>query len=283
MPNKMREYTMVPMALKIFLYLIAFVLACPTAYAATESLHHDLRISLFPNENRLSGVDQVNVNSNRAPSLSFSLSKEATVLEVRVNGRPVLFSFREGSLRVPLRRNEHDGVVSVVIRYEGVFDDRIPDAPLNIDNPGYGVTGVISEKGSFLQAGAGWYPEIPGSRPTFTLIVEAPKGVKAVSAGKSLGHITENGRTRSTWVVGYPVEGLSLSAASYVVQEKAIGQVKAFTYFYPETSHLAKSYLDATARYISFYEQLFGPYPFDKFAVVDIPFLFIWLWSNRFF
>jgi len=257
------------MTLKIFLYVIFCVLACPTAYAATESLHHDLRISLFPNENRLSGVDRVNVNPNRAPSLSFSLSKEATVLDVRVNGRPVLFSFREGSLRVPLEGNERETVVLVAIEYEGVFDDPIPGSPLNTDNPSYGITGVISEKGSFLQAGAGWYPEIPGSRPTYKLMVVAPTGVKAVSVGKSLGHITGNGRTRSTWVVAYPVEGLSLSAGSYVVQEKAIGQVRALTYFYPETSHLAKSYLDATARYITFYEQLFGPYPFDKFAVVE--------------
>jgi hypothetical protein len=99
--------------------------------------------------------------------------------------------------------------------------------------------------------------------------VDAPEGVLAVSEGKSLGHVTKNGRTLSTWEVEHPVEGLSLSAARYVVQEKMVGRVRAATYFFPGSAHLAKGYLDATARYVTLYEGLFGPYPFDKFAVVE--------------
>ena len=41
------------------------------------------------------------------------------------------------------------------------------------------------------------------------------------------------------------------------------------TYMFPKSNHLSQSYLDAIAKYISQYEALFGPYPFDKFAVVE--------------
>ena len=66
-----------------------------------------------------------------------------------------------------------------------------------------------------------------------------------------------------------PLEGLSLSAGPYRVREGSAGGTKIFTYFYPGTDSLSGSYLKAVARYIALYRNLFGPYPFDKFAVVE--------------
>ena len=142
-------------------------------------------------------------------------------------------------------------------------------APLNTDNPGYGVSGTISKKGSFLLAGAGWYPELRGSRATYKVEVTAPAGLIAVTAGRSLGHSNANGKTISIWEVNYPVEGLSLSVAPYVVENKPVGKIMAATYLLPQNKHLARSYLDATAGYLALYSDLFGPYPFQKFAVVE--------------
>ena len=45
--------------------------------------------------------------------------------------------------------------------------------------------------------------------------------------------------------------------------------VDLYTYFYPDNASLAARYLDAAARYLTFYSDLFGPYPFEKFAVVE--------------
>jgi len=217
----------------------------------------------------MSGTDRLSVKPDHASELSFNMSQKTYVIKVEVNGRPVSFTFRDARLHVPLRTDERHNVVSVSIRYEGIFDDPIPESPLNTDNPSYGVTGIISEKGCFLQAGSGWHPEIPGSQPTYRLRVDAPAGVLAVSLGKCLGHETKEGRTSSIWEVKHPPEGLSLSAARYVVKERAAGSVRAATYFFPGSAHLAEGYLNASIRYITFYEELFGPYPFDKFAIVE--------------
>ena len=43
----------------------------------------------------------------------------------------------------------------------------------------------------------------------------------------------------------------------------------AATYLLPQNQHLAAAYLRATAGYIALYSDLFGPYPFQKFAVVE--------------
>ncbi|MBT8371512.1 MAG: M1 family peptidase, partial [Deltaproteobacteria bacterium] len=57
--------------------------------------------------------------------------------------------------------------------------------------------------------------------------------------------------------------------APYVVETKPVGKITATTYLLPPNKHLATSYLEATARYIALYSDLFGPYPFQKFAVVE--------------
>jgi aminopeptidase N len=269
MIERSSKQTMSKIFSKIFCCLILFALPLPAVQATTQTLHHDLEISLFPSEKSLAGIDRLRVEMDGASSLSLDLSKKVSVTSVHLNGVPLSFTFRNGQLRVSMGRNEAHGTVSLSIRYQGIFDDPIPDAPLNTDDPSYGITGTISETGSFLQAGAGWYPEIPGSRPTYRLRVDAPQGVLAISEGKGLGHETKQGRTRSVWEVRHPVEGLSLSAAHYVVREKEVGGVRVATYFFPGSEQLSSGYIDATARYITLYENLFGPYPFDKFAVVE--------------
>lgn len=256
--------------LKTFLiFLTLITLSVLEARAGAVVLHHELKIRLFPAENRLIGIDEIRVQAGGNALLEFSLSQRANVKRVELNGRSKTPFFKNGNLRVPLDTDERTGIIRVTIEYQGVFDDPVPEIPVNTDNPGYGVTGIISEKGTFLLSGAGWYPEIPGNRPTFTLNVNAPEGVFAVTAGKLSGHETIDGRTRSAWSVNHPVDGLSLSAARYRIRKKSAGRVLAMTYMLPENDHLSQSYLDAVVGYIADYESLFGPYPFDKFAVVE--------------
>ncbi len=254
---------------KIFLCSMLLLFPCSATRAAPKSLHHDLQVSLSLLEKKISGLDRISLNPGQTSSLLFYLSKKVRVTKVEVNGRSVAFTFNGGRLHVPLPVEKRAGQVSISIAYEGVFDDPVPESPVNTDNPGYGVTAVISEKGSFLQAGSGWYPETPEGQATYRIRVDAPEGVLAVTLGKCLGHATHNGRTLSTYESKHPVEGLPLSAARYVVQEKVEGHVKAATYLFPRTDHLAEAYLDATIRYITLYEKIFGPYPFDRFAVVE--------------
>jgi len=197
------------------------------------------------------------------------MAKSARVEKVTVQGKHRPFTFEAGRLLVPLHPGEKNKVVEVMVEYSAIFDDPLPEMPVNNDNPGYGVTGIISEKGCFLLEGAGWYPRIPGSRPTYRLMVEAPYGILAVSAGKNLSHESREGKTYSEWEVDFPLDGLSLSAGRYSVRERTVKGIRIFTYFFPETEELAESYLDATARYLVFYENLLGPYPFSKFAVVE--------------
>ena len=255
--------------LKILSILLG-ILSCAVISQATglSSAHH-IQIELVPGESKLIGQNDITVKTNRTEVLEFRLTERAVRIEVRVNKTPRNFRFENGRLRLTLEPHERSGELQVTIYYTAKFDDPVPMNPINMDNPGFGVTATISEKGSFLLAGAGWYPELVDSPASYRVTVTAPSGLIAVTAGKSLGHRIINGKTVSDWEVKYPVEGLSLSVARYVVEEKSAGDVTVATYLLPHNRHLAAAYLAATAEYIALYSDLFGPYPFQKFAVVE--------------
>jgi hypothetical protein len=240
-----------------------------TTQAATPRVEHRLEITLAPGEQKLTGRDLIRIPTEGRRELAFHLSARARVLQVFVNGLPRAFDFTTSELIVPLEAGEHGQQIDVDIRYESVFKDPLPLDPLNTDNPGYGVTAAIAEKGAFLLSGAGWYPELRDSRATYRLRVQAPEGMIAVTAGRSLGRRTYDGATVSDWLVDHPLQGLALSAAAYEIHEQQVGDILVSVYLFQESRDLAQAYLKASEEYIRLFSDLFGPYPFPKFAVVE--------------
>ncbi|MFW6332473.1 MAG: M1 family metallopeptidase [Thermodesulfobacteriota bacterium] len=254
------------------LLLCGFLLACSGAESSQSQPvrpHHDLRITLIPEESRLVGVDTIRIFTGEVPGLTFYLAEQAAMKKVSLNGRSRDYTFRQGALSIPLNSDEQGRDILLEIRYEAVFNDPVPVKPVNMDNPGFGVSGTISDRGVLLLGGSGWYPYTPAESSTYRIEVDAPPGITSVTAGKSLGSENRNGRTVSTWQVDDPVDFLALSAGRYEVMEKSVAGATVATYFFPETASLAPDYLEASARYIALYADLFGPYPFDKFAVVE--------------
>jgi hypothetical protein len=248
------------------LILVVSASVCP---AAAGNARHLLQVELFPQKQMLQAVDEITIEKSPGDKLDFKLSRRAEQIEVTVNGKFRKFDFGNGRLQVSLAAGEKNQKIQITIRYTAIFDDPAPIRPLNADNPGYGVSATISERGSFLLAGSGWYPQWVAGHSSYTLKVIAPEGMLAVTAGQSKGHKTGNGKTESTWLISDPIRGLSLSVGAYILREKKVGSITAATYFFPETDHLAEAYLAATADYLDFYQDLFGPYPFKKFAVVE--------------
>ena len=238
--------------------------------AEVDSVRHDLQISLDLQNKRLTGIDRMRIEPGGATTLLFFLSRAATGIEVLQNGSSAAFSFEQNILRVEVGASHPPPkTLQVSIRYAAVFDDPAPADPVNTDNPGYGVTGTIGEQGAFLLSGAGWYPHLEARKTTYRVRVEAPDPIIAVTAGRSLGNESRDGRRISDWQVDHPVQGLALSAAPFQAKHISAGNVTVSTYLLADNQHLADQYLEASRRYIRMYEDLFGPYPFPKFAVVE--------------
>jgi aminopeptidase N len=227
---------------------------------------------LHPESATLSGKDTLTIRTDGASRISLALAKGALVTKVSVAGKEypfIPFPFQEGMLGFPVPEEARGGNVEVTVTYGAAFKDPVPENPVNIEDPEYGVKGSISPRGTFLSSEAGWYPDIPGSVATFRLRVEAPEGVESVTAGKLIKRETSTGHSVSEWETTLPLPGIALSAGRYRVREKIADGIPLFTYFLPENDPLAEKFLEATAEYLHLFSSLFGPYPFEKFAVVE--------------
>jgi hypothetical protein len=252
----------------VLFFLAILITFAEGLQAQSHGIHHRLFIELIPENQKLIGVDHLRIVMESSDSLFFRLSEKAVIKSVLLEGKKNPFQFSGGILQVPVKKS-NPGPMDLIIEYEAVFDDPVPDLPANTDNPGFGVTGTISEKGTFLLSGSGWRPVMPNHESSCSLTVKAPKGIIAVTAGQRLGETTEGDHTISRWEIDQPVRGLSLSAGNYQVFEKQADNVAIYAFLFPESAYLAKDYMDATAKYIRMYESIFGRYPFPKFAVVE--------------
>jgi hypothetical protein len=246
------------------------LLALGQASASADlAADHRLRVRLLPATQRLEGEDRLSVQPGGADTLTLFLAPQTVIHALEIGGASRTARRSGGHLAVDLAPAERHGTLTLRLAYAARFDDPVPVQPVNTDNPGYGVTGTISPEGVLLLGGAGWYPTLAGARETLTLEVEAPAGMLAVTGGRSLGTVTTPSATVSRWQVARAVEPLALAAGPFEVTRRRAGKVEVATYLLPASRHLASGYLEAAARFLALYENLFGPYAFPKFAVVE--------------
>lgn len=249
------------------------LLGIPTAVqadpAAIPQVFHQLRVSLDPANQRLTGHDSLRLPAFDGAALVLRLSPSARVTTVRVGEDPVSIRFHAGVLEIPIPRTAQGRTLTVTVAYEVTFRGEVPESPLNTEDPTYGVSGVIIPEGVFLLAEAGWYPDLTGYDARFDVEIQTPESFRAVTAGRMASERVESGRRFVNWLTEHPVKGLALSAAPYVVQSLETAAVPIATYFLPASDDLSRTYLEAARDYLDLYSERFGPYPFPKFAIVE--------------
>jgi aminopeptidase N len=247
----------------------ALVVVANGAWAAPAVVRHDLSVTLDPGRRALAATDVLTIGTGGTNRIELTINAHAAVKEVTSRGKSLSFAFKDGTVVLQMPEDGTGETVELTIAYEAVFDDPVPENPVNTEDPGYGVAGAITGRGTFLSEGSSWYPDIPGSRSIFRVRVEAPDGIEAVTSGRCVMRKTSGGRTVSEWETSRPLPGIALSAGRYVVREGQAGNIPVYAYFSPENEDLAEKYIRAAAGFIAFYDNLLGPYPFEKFAVVE--------------
>ena len=248
--------------------IVSVLLFSDESKADNLPIKQRLSVELIPSESKLKGKVELLFGKWEDGPVEIGLAEHARVRDIRIQGEKTGNEFSDGvlSVRKPAGGMEN---TTVEFEYEAVFDDPAPSMPANMDNPGFGVAGTIGDQGVFLLSGSGWHPRVLEASSSYYLEVKAPQGTIAVTAGKYLGSESAGEHTISRWEIEKAPEGLALSAAQYEVRRQKAGDIDIMTFFLPQSQDLAQSYLDATERYIQDYSRLFGPYPFEKFAVVE--------------
>lgn len=128
-------------------------------------------------------------------------------------------------------------------------------------------TGLIGEKGAFLTPETAYYPRLAGDNApaTFKTTITVPTEWKALVEGSLLSS-TDSTYTYDSKV---PIDGSYLVAGPYKLESFTSDGIEIAFYYYEGSEDLVRDYLGFSARYVKMYNEMFGPYPFDRFSVVE--------------
>ncbi|MET0065816.1 MAG: M1 family aminopeptidase [Candidatus Thiodiazotropha sp.] len=247
--------------------LSACLIATHPAFAA-EAVHHDLQVELDPLNHRLQVTDRIRLShpdQNRfwlhdglqPESLTEGVSIE---VEGRSKGPIPVVAYR---LRMPEKTGQ------VTLRYAGKIEHPRTSYQESPGRQQEQLAGTLSEEGIYLDAGVAWYPRFPDTLQTFSLRATLPEGWLAVSQGEGPKIETRSDSVSVHWRESSPQDDIYLVGAPYHFYRQPAGSHEAQVFLRQDDPQLAQRYLDTTRDYLALYEQLIGPYPYAKFAMVE--------------
>lgn len=257
--------------MKQLLFTLVFVLFATNSHAASGSYlqqfpHHQLFVTLLPEQHALKVEDQVTVPRGSPRVINFTLhsglNPTSIDAEIKLIGKADEPFITQYSVELEQGRD------TFMISYEGKIFHPLQQEIR--ETRSFEITpGIISEEGVVLNEESGWYPrlELPQSKGklNFTLDVEVPRHWRAISQGSQ----REAKHGGVTWQERTPQNGIHLIAGYFKQYDLSKDGVQAVIYLRTEDMAMARSYLDAAVRYINMYQKLIGPYPYAKFALVE--------------
>jgi aminopeptidase N len=248
--------------------LTAFLLMLVAATGYAQALpHHQLSIVLHPEQHSLLAEDRITVPSDAPRAFYFLLHRnlkpaspdakiEAT--ETKTSAEMPESWLQQYRVTLPPGRD------SFTLTYGGeIFHP--PQQDLRESRTFESSPGIITQEGAVLTGDSGWYPRTSNGMLTFSLDIEYPQGWHAISQGKR----ANISATHIAWQEGQPQNEIYLIAAPFAEYVHSDAGVESLVYLRKDDTTLAQRYLEATARYLAMYQQLIGPYPYAKFALVE--------------
>ncbi|MDF6041843.1 M1 family metallopeptidase [Streptomyces sp. JH14] len=248
---------------------------------------YELALTYRPAANRLSGTARLSGIADCGPLREFSLDlADFRLSRVTVDGRTTHYTHRDGKLRIrPAKTLEAGAAFTVEVHYTG------NPAPIRSH---WGLLGWEELTDGALVAsqpiGApSWYPcnDRPGDKASYQISLTAPSPYTVVVGGRLLTRTTRASST--TWVYEQPAP-----TPSYLVG-LSVGRYQTVRFTDPASSLDTRRPVPQTAyvparlvpefttdfarqpQMMDFFEDAFGPYPFDEYTVVvadeelDIP------------
>lgn len=171
--------------------------------------------------------------------------------------------------RVRFRDNDRESA-TISIRYSGVINDDIVEGAAEYARGFSETSGIISEKGIYLAGSTRWVPDFRNAGlSTFTLDVSIDQEWEIVSQGTRTGKEIADSRKHMRYESPEPMDEIYLVGGKWTEYTVPSDRVLFQAFLRTPDKKLAMKYLGATQGFLSMYEQMIGPYPFTKFALVE--------------
>jgi hypothetical protein len=241
------------------LLLLAFA---SSADAAPAVVQHDLAIELDPGRGQLKVSDRLRLPEGLAGAdgtIDFFLNAafEPSLGDTTARLEPLAAAAHQRlrGYRVHLTRDAR----ALTIMYKGVL----------AQSEGAYEFGHIGPEGVFLTETSAWYPLFENALVTFSMQIRAPEGWTAISQGADDSPPADSERAMHFWRETRPQTEIVLLAGRWIAYASRTAKLDARVYLRHPDAALAERYLEAAAHYVQLYAQLLGPYPYDKFALIE--------------
>lgn len=247
-------------------YLLVLAILLPVKLTAADLIHQDISVRLDAVNQQLNASSQISrPDAAMQWPDEFMLARHARITGVFADGIAVPYEFLAGVLKVAAA----ESVSAMRIDYHVLFNDPVPEDRVGIEDPSYGVVATISPQGSYLAEASGWHPQPRKAKSLFTVRISGADGMTGVTAGRLVNYIVDDHETTLVWQTGLPQQALALAAGNYRMQRHDLEDIQLLVFVSDANAPLAEGYLESLRQYLLLYQELFGPYPYEKFAVVE--------------
>jgi aminopeptidase N len=271
---------------RIALISIALLLCSVAARAQDLVVHHELDVRVDPATSRVDVTDTISIPvTMQLEDLAFSLheglspqsvTEGTSIEEAGGTGSAADKGMDQEDYSSEIRQAQYRIVAAegfdgrqVTIRYGGTIHHPIRQIEQEYARGFSQSPGLVDEQGVYLAGATHWIPSFGEEYVTYTMTVRTPAGWKTVSQGKRSSSSDDDDGHVDTWIVDTPTEEVFVIAAEFVEYEYAVGNILAMAFLRDQDDGLANKYLETTAQYMEMYQDLLGPYPYSKFALVE--------------
>lgn len=237
--------------------VVIFLITVPVISLADNTMPlHEIQVRFDPEQHRLSGESRITLPPGKDRTIQ---TGGIEVASISVSGAAYREDEKAGTVVIEAGTGPRVVNITYAVSYA-------PAGPTGREE-GIEQANVVGPEGIALTGT--WYPFIEGLA-VFRLRALLPRGFEGISEADDVS-VKErpDGLREFSFAFDHPVDGISLVAGKYRVRTVRHKAVDILTFFFPEEEELGGKYLEYTKRYLDFYEDLIGPYPFRRFAVVE--------------
>lgn len=248
-----------------------------TVSAASPVVDHDLDVTVDTAMKRIEVVDKMTLDAERTVvelMLHAGLAPKVAGATLEVSALPpggaVPSELVRATFAKPTRK--------LTLTYAGVINHVPSQVETEHQRSFQETPGTIASEGVYLSAASLWVPRVvdggPGRKLDELVTVKMrlkglPKGWRALTEGDPAGD--------NAWISTTPSDDVHLVAGPFVeVKERKRGvDVRIWLRAGPDGAlpadgaALAQRYIEVTGQYLGLYNDLIGPYPYGKFALVE--------------
>ncbi len=243
---------------KVSRWLVLLLVLTTTSNEAWSfsPIHHQLQIELEPSTRFARIEDTVHFKNSQGNCEPFYLHAD-----LKLNSVPAGWQVEtsHGLLKIEfIKSSSTTCPETVTLNYSGI----LYDPSLDPDDP-------TDSSGFFFSGESYFYPQSEVNLVTFEMLVSLPEPWQAVSQGKHLGDQLSGKRRIVSWKSSNPSEEIYLIGNKFHIYEAEHNGLNLYAFLLQKEDALADRYLETAKGYIDFYSKLIGPYPYEKFALVE--------------